>query len=92
LGVDRNILDPDKEIQVSNLQKMRRVAVPVLVIHGELDEIIPVNEGIDLYNAAPVDDKEILLIAGAGHNTLFSLGLGEYLKAVSSFVHRLGVR
>jgi alpha-beta hydrolase superfamily lysophospholipase len=92
LGVDSSFLVPDKELQVSNLQKMKRVTMPVLVIHGELDEIIPVNEGIDLYNADPVDDKEILLIPGAGHNTIFSLGLGEYLKAVSSFVHRLGGR
>lgn len=89
LGVDRSVLDPDKEHQVSNLLKMKKVAVPVLVIHGEMDEIIPVREGIDIYNAAPAIDKEILLIPGAGHNTLFSLGLEEYLRAVSSFVHRL---
>jgi alpha-beta hydrolase superfamily lysophospholipase len=90
LGVDSRVLDPENELQVSNLQKMKNVAMPVLVIHGELDEIIPFSEGIDLYHASPAIDKEILLIPGAGHNTLFSLGLEEYLRAVSSFVHRLG--
>jgi alpha-beta hydrolase superfamily lysophospholipase len=90
LGVARRFLDPDKELLVSNLLKMKNVALPVLVIHGEEDEIIPCSEGVDLFNAANADEKEILIIPGAGHNTIFSVGLKEYLKAVISFVYRLG--
>jgi alpha-beta hydrolase superfamily lysophospholipase len=92
LGADGKVLDPEKEMLVSNLEKMKKIAVPVLIIHGEGDEIIPCSEAIELYNASPATDKEILLIPGAGHNTLFSLGLKEYLKAVSSFAFRLAGR
>jgi pimeloyl-ACP methyl ester carboxylesterase len=92
LGADRSFLDPEKEMLVSNLGKMKKIAVPVLIIHGERDEIIPCSDAIELYNASHAADKEILLIPGAGHNTLFSLGLKEYLKAVSSFVVSLAGR
>lgn len=89
LGVDPLLLDPEKERQVSNLEKMKKVSMPVLVIHGELDEIIPPSDGLDLYKAAGTDDKELLLIPGAGHNTLLLYGLKEYLRAINGFVHRL---
>ncbi len=89
LGVDPLLLDPEKERLVSNLEKMKKASMPVLVIHGELDEIIPPSDGLDLYKAAGTDDKELLLIPGAGHNTLLLYGLKEYLRAISGFVHRL---
>lgn len=89
LGVDPLLLEPEKERLVSNLEKMKKVSMPVLVIHGELDEIIPLSDGLDLYKAADTDDKELLLIPGAGHNTLLLYGLKEYLRAINSFVHRL---
>jgi alpha-beta hydrolase superfamily lysophospholipase len=89
LGVDPNLLNPEKEILVSNLEKMKKVSSPALIIHGEKDEIIPVTDGIDLYSAALAEDKELLLIPEAGHNTLFCYGLEAYLEAVRSFVIRL---
>lgn len=89
LGVDPLLLDQEKERLVSNLEKMKKISMPVLVIQSELDEIIPPSDGLDLYKAAGTDDKELLLIPGAGHNTLLLYGLKEYLRAINGFVHRL---
>lgn len=89
LGVDSRLLRPEEEASVSNLEKMKRVSLPVLVIHGEEDEVIPLSDGLDLYKVAVTEDKELLLVPNAGHNTLLLYGLKEYLKAVKSFVHRL---
>ncbi len=51
----------------SNLDKLRKVRCPVLVMHGQVDQIIPIKHGKLLYDAAP-EPKISLWIAEAGHN------------------------
>jgi len=86
LGVDPRLLDSSKEHLVSNLEKMKMFEGPVLVIHGEIDEIIPLSDGLELYQAAKNETKEMLVIRDAGHNTLMLLGLEDYMEAIGRFV------
>lgn len=44
-----------------------RVRVPLLVVHGEKDEIIPVAMGRAVFAAAPGTPKQLAVIAGAMH-------------------------
>jgi uncharacterized protein len=57
---------PDMEVYDS-LNKLRDIHCPVLVIHGEGDMLIPVEEGLALHEAAN-EPKELYLVEGAGHN------------------------
>ena len=56
-----------------SLARIGRVRVPILVIHGEHDEIIPNALGQRLFAAAN-EPKELRIIAGARHNNLFAAG------------------
>lgn len=58
-----------------NIDKIPRVQCPVLVMHGQEDEIIPLAHGRKLFDAAP-DPKRFLWVPGAGHND-FTLVAGE---------------
>jgi len=89
LGVDPRSLDGSRELLVSNLEKMKKVRLPTLLIHGENDEIIPLSDGQALFKAASHRVREILVTPRADHNTLLILGFGEYMKAVSRFVERV---
>jgi alpha-beta hydrolase superfamily lysophospholipase len=89
LGVDPRYLDGSGERLVSNLEKMKKVRLPVLLIHGENDEIIPLSDGQELFKAASHRVKEILVIPRAGHNTLLVLGFREYMEAVTRFIKRV---
>lgn len=51
-----------------------RVAAPVLVVHGENDDVIPARFGRALYEALP-QPKQARFIPGAGHNDLDRHGL-----------------
>lgn len=51
----------------SNLQKLQQVQCPVLVMHGEADETIPVEHGRALYEAA-AEPKLSLWVEGASHD------------------------
>lgn len=68
----------------SNLDKLRSVHCPVLVMHGQVDQTIPIQHGQALYEAAP-EPKMSLWIAEAGHDD-FTWAAGErYQQTLLSF-------
>ena len=67
-----------------NLQNLKKVRCPVLVMHGEADEIIPFRHGQTLYQAAS-EPKSFLWVPDAGHND-FTWASGDRLQqALVSF-------
>lgn len=66
--------------------KLGRVSAPVLVAHGERDEVIPLAQGRALYEAAR-EPKRQIVVPGAGHNDLVAKGGRAYLDALAEFIH-----
>lgn len=71
-----------------NLEKISRADLPTLIIHGERDWIIPVGEGIELYEASPAAEKTLVKIPGAGHNDLMMAGRRIYFDAIATLCGR----
>lgn len=67
-----------------NLDKIRRITMPTLIIHGERDWIIPVEDGRALYDASAAQDKDLLTIPGASHNDLMLVGRAAYFSAIAT--------
>ncbi|HSD55281.1 MAG TPA: alpha/beta fold hydrolase [Burkholderiales bacterium] len=61
--------------------KLRRLTVPLLVIHGKRDDIVPPAMGIQLYLRA-TGRKSLLLVDGAAHSDAAVVGAAEYREAV----------
>lgn len=59
-----------------SISKISRIRSPLLVIHGEDDDIIPVRYGRRLFAAAN-DPKAAHFVPGAGHNDLQGFGIAE---------------
>ncbi len=68
-----------------SISKIGRARCPVMVIHGDRDELIPVEEGMELFEAAP-EPKELYLVRGAGHNDVSLTAGGEYARRIASFL------
>ena len=75
-GLTKNKLD--------TVSKLPRVRCPVLVVHGDRDEIIPAAQGRKLFDAAP-ERKRLLVVEGAGHNDLSIVGGGKYIDTLAEF-------
>jgi fermentation-respiration switch protein FrsA (DUF1100 family) len=71
-----------------NAQKIATTHLPLLVIHGERDTLIPVENGQELYDISPSPEKIILRIPDAGHNDLIWHGRTDYFGAIKHFVER----
>jgi hypothetical protein len=89
LGVDLAALGFEEPQGFRQLDKIRTVTKPTLVIHAEYDHIIPFEDGRALHDASPAPDKRLLRIPGADHNTIFAVGWRPYLAAIESYVDHL---
>lgn len=74
------------KMPIANAERMREVRLPLLVIHGENDQVLPVENGQQLFDASPVEDKRILRIPQAGHNDILYRGANVYFDAVGTFL------
>lgn len=72
-----------------NLKRIRSLDIPLLVIHGEEDGIIPASHGRELVDACPSPDKTFHPIPGAGHNDLFEIGGTEIFPLIRQFADRV---
>jgi uncharacterized protein len=67
-----------------SLARIRRLESPVLVLHGEDDDIAPAAHGRTLFGAAP-EPKTLRLFPGLGHNDLVPLAGHEYAGAIAAW-------
>jgi hypothetical protein len=64
------------------------VRVPLLMIHGTDDEVIPYELGRKLFDAAN-EPKEFYSMPGATHNDPFLVGGEAYYNKIREFIQRL---
>jgi len=69
-----------------NAERIATLRMPVLIVHGTADSIVPFAEGQRLAKALP--SAEFLPIAGADHNDLFDAGGEGYLRALGDRFRR----
>jgi fermentation-respiration switch protein FrsA (DUF1100 family) len=61
--------------------RVRKLTVPLLVLHGDEDEVVPFELGEELFAAAP-EPKRFVRVAGAHHNDVFD---PEVVHAIATF-------
>lgn len=57
---------------------------PLLVMHGDADEIIPLDYGREVF-AAAAEPKQFVTLANAGHNDILAVSGEAYLDALEAF-------
>ena len=67
------------------LDKVARIDAPIMVLHGDSDEIVPFEMGREVFEAAS-EPKRFYIIRGAGHNDTYAVGGAPYLDALGSFL------
>ena len=67
------------------IDKVGKITVPLLVLHGDQDEIIPFEHGKKVFAAAR-EPKQFYPITGAGHNNTFIAGGNPYYERLRSFI------
>jgi len=85
-GVYPPLLFPADDFDTAN--RMARLKVPVLIIHGTDDGLVPVHHGEAIYAAAK-QPKTILILQGARHTDITELYKYKFVAALRQFVRSL---
>jgi fermentation-respiration switch protein FrsA (DUF1100 family) len=67
-----------------SLRLIADLEAPLLVLHGERDDIVPVSQGRALFDAAP-EPKQIRTFRDLGHNDLVPLAGRDYAEAIAAW-------
>jgi len=71
-----------------SLRRIRDLECPLLLMHGDQDQIVPVAQGQALFEAAP-EPKRLRLFPGAGHNDLLGLWGREWANEIAGWAASL---
>ncbi|MBW1681687.1 MAG: alpha/beta fold hydrolase [Deltaproteobacteria bacterium] len=89
LGLDTEAMEFKEEAGFRNVDKIARYHKPTLVIHAQYDHIIPLSDGVALFEASQARNKRFLEIKGANHNDIFLRGLDPYMRAIKELMDKL---
>jgi fermentation-respiration switch protein FrsA (DUF1100 family) len=71
-----------------SLRLVRDLHAPLLVLHGDRDDLVPLMYGEELYDAAP-EPKRMHVLAGVGHNDLVERAGDEWAAAIAQFAREV---
>jgi fermentation-respiration switch protein FrsA (DUF1100 family) len=59
-----------------SIDKIKDVHMPLLLMHGELDQVVPIKFGKKLFDAAN-EPKQSVWVPDAGHNNVYNLKIQQ---------------
>jgi uncharacterized protein len=77
-----------KKIDQGCLEMIREISLPSLIIHGEDDTLVPLENAKDLYDQLGTEEKELLVIPSATHNDVLIVGFRDYFEAIQRWAKK----
>jgi fermentation-respiration switch protein FrsA (DUF1100 family) len=66
-----------------SIRRIARLRAPLLVLHGDRDEVVPLSQARELFEAAP-EPKRMHVFGGLGHSDLVAAG-SEYARVIGDW-------
>jgi fermentation-respiration switch protein FrsA (DUF1100 family) len=74
--------------EASSLKQVEKTKIPILYIHGENDDIVPLSMMYELYNHT-TSYKELLVIKKAGHANSYVVDPDSYYNKIEEFLNKV---
>ena len=84
-------IGPLLRIRYDVAEKIKKAKAPILVLHGDKDEVVPFEQGKRVFETAS-QPKEFYAIRGAHHNDTYIVGGDAYFAALKDFIDRATAR
>lgn len=78
-------IGPLLRTRYASLEAIANVQAPILVVHGDRDDVAPLEHARRLY-AAAAEPKRLFMVEGAGHNDVITVGGQRYLDVLREFI------
>jgi len=77
-----------EKIDEECLERIEGISIPSLIIHGDQDWLVPLDNAKDIYQHLGTREKELLIIPSATHNDIMLVGFKEYFDALQRFIEK----
>ncbi|MDH5753556.1 MAG: alpha/beta hydrolase, partial [Deltaproteobacteria bacterium] len=78
--------------RLNTLEAVKELEKPLLIIHGQSDELIPFVMGQTLYNGSISPQKQFFPVPNGQHNDTYLVAGEKYFQTLSGFLHNLPSR
>ena len=75
-------------MKYDSYSKIKRVKIPLLMLHGDKDDVVPFESGYTLFKAAN-EPKKFCAIKGGMHNDNYIVGGEGYFAEIKKFIERI---
>ncbi len=86
IGVDTKRLGITEADCFGNFEKIKNFKKPLLIIHAQYDDFIPVSDAEVLLKNCPAQRKQLQVIPGADHNSILRFGGSDYFKFIKNLI------
>jgi len=73
--------------EASALESVKKNKLPLFIIHGDKDDLVPTEMAYEIYHAA-TSQKQLWIVHGAGHTEAYTIAEKEYQKRLKAFLDR----
>ena len=87
LGIPAKVLGLEK-IDQECLERIKKIFLPTLVIHGDQDSLVPLENAKAIYEHLGTQEKKLLVIPSATHNDIMLVGFKDYFNAIQQFIEK----
>jgi len=77
-----------EKIDQECLERIKKIFLPTLIIHGEQDSLVPFKNAKDIYQHLGTQEKKLFIIPSATHNDIMLVGFKGYFNALQEFIER----
>ena len=86
LNVDSDEIGFSLDDGFMNLDKIKKYDGNLLIIHADLDDIIPFSQAELMLLESPSENKDIYKVDGANHNNIIFIAREKYFKKIKDFI------
>lgn len=73
--------------EASSLVQVKKNNLPLFIIHGDKDELVPLGMAHEIYEAAN-SEKELWIVPGVGHTKAYTYAKEEYQDRLKEFLNK----
>jgi alpha-beta hydrolase superfamily lysophospholipase len=85
LGLPVQVMGLEK-IDQECLERIKKIFLPTLIIHGDQDSLVPLENAEAIYQHLGTREKKLLIIPSATHNDIMLVGFKDYFNAIQRFI------
>ena len=89
IGLDFPALKQAFQESLDHEAKIKKITRPLLILHTELDQIVPSGNARDLYAWADPSRTTLKIFPLGDHNTIFFINAAEYFRTIAEFIQGL---